>query len=87
MARLTLDWLHVVALLGAIQGLFLAGVLVARRRNRTANRLLAALMLAFSIHLASAVYQAAGLVSVLPHFFGNALMPPMYASVGMGVGF
>ncbi len=79
MARLTLDWLHVVALLGAIQGLFLAGVLAARRRNRTANRFLAALMLAFSIHLASAVYQAAGLVSVLPHFFGAAYpMPFLY---------
>ena len=38
-------------LLGAIQGVFLAGVLVTKRTNRTANRLLAALMLAFSISL------------------------------------
>lgn len=76
MASLTLDWLHVIALLGAIQGLFLAGVLIARRRNRTANRLLAAAMFAFSIHLASAVYQAAGLVPVLPHFFGAAYPLP-----------
>lgn len=70
MARLTLDWLHVVTLLGAIQGVFLAGVLVARRRNRAANRLLAALVFAFSLHLASAVYFAAGLVTTWPHFFG-----------------
>ncbi len=76
MASLTLDWLHIIALLGAVQGLFLAGVLVARRRNRTANRLLAAAMLAFSIHLASAVYQATGLVPALPHFFGAAYPLP-----------
>lgn len=76
MASITLDWLHVVALLGAVQGLFLAGVLAARRRNRTANRLLAAAMLAFSVHLASAAYQAAGLVPVLPHLFGAAYPLP-----------
>jgi AraC-like DNA-binding protein len=69
---LTLDWLHLVALLGAIQGVFLAGVLLTRRSNRTANRLLAAAMLAFSIHLASVVYYAAGLERVFPHFFGVA---------------
>src|SRR5512143_866738 len=72
MPSLTLDWLHVIALLGAIQGVFLAGVLVTRRSNRTANRLLAAAMFAFSIHLASAVYYAAGLEQVFPHFFGVA---------------
>ncbi|HEX7121501.1 MAG TPA: hypothetical protein VF178_03955, partial [Gemmatimonadaceae bacterium] len=70
MASLTLDWLHVVVLLGAIQGVFLAAVLATKRRNRTANRLLAAAMLAFSIGLATTVYHAAGFVSVFPHFFG-----------------
>jgi len=72
MARLTLDWLHVIALLGAIQGVFLAGALVAKRSNRTANRLLAATMLAFSVYLATSVYHAAGLEQVFPHFFGAA---------------
>jgi AraC-like DNA-binding protein len=76
MASLTLDWLHVVVLLGALQGVFLAGALATKRRNRTANRLLAVLMLAFSIHLATAVYQAAGLVPALPHFFGAAYPLP-----------
>lgn len=79
MARMTLDWLHVTALLGAIQGVFLAGVLTLRRRNRTANRILAALVLAFSLHLASAVYHGAGFVEALPHFFGVGYpMPFLY---------
>lgn len=70
MASLTLDWLHLVALLGAVQGVFLTGVLAFRRSNRTANRLLALVMFAFSLHLATAVYHSAGLVPVFPHFFG-----------------
>lgn len=68
--RLTLDWLHVVVLLGAVQGVFLAGALFAQRRNRTANRLLAAAMLSFSVYLATVVYHAAQLERVFPHFFG-----------------
>jgi AraC-like DNA-binding protein len=76
---ITLDWLHVVALLGAVQGLILSGVLAARRRNRTANRILAVAMVAFSIFLASSVYHAAGLERAFPHFFGAAyLMPLLY---------
>lgn len=79
MANLTLDWLHVIALLGAIQGVFLAVVLATKRSNRTANRLLAATMLAFSIHLASTVYYAAHLERVFPHFFGvGHPMPFLY---------
>ncbi len=69
---LTLGWLHVIALLGAIQGVFLAGVLATKRTNRTANRLLAATIAAFSIHLASTVYYATGFERVVPHFFGVA---------------
>jgi len=77
MASLTLDWLHIIALLGAIQGVFLAGVLATKRTNRTANRLLAAAMFAFSIYLASGVYQAAGFVQVFPHFLGVAYLLPL----------
>lgn len=76
MASLTLDWLHVVILLGAVQGVLLAGVLATKRRNRTANRLLAAAIFAFSIDLATSVYHAAGLVPVFPHFFGAAYPLP-----------
>ena len=70
MASLTLDWLHVIALLGAIQGVFLAGVLLTKRSNRTANRLLAVTMLVFSISLATNVYHGAGFEQTFPHFFG-----------------
>jgi len=77
MATITLDWLHLVALLGAVQGLILAGVLALRRRNRTANRLLAVAMLAFTMSLMTAVYHAAGLVQVFPHFFGAAYPMPL----------
>ena len=72
MARLTLSWLQVINLLGAIQGLVLAGALVTKRSNRTANRFLAATMVAFSIYLVTAVYHATGFIEVFPHFFGAA---------------
>jgi len=76
MPSLTLDWLHLIALLGAIQGVFLAGVLAMRRQNRPANRLLAATMLAFSVSLATTVYHGAGFERVFPHFFGVAYPLP-----------
>lgn len=79
MTSLTLDWLHVIVLLGAIQGVFLAGALATKKNNRTANRLLAAAMLVFSISLATSVYHAAGLERVYPHLFGLAYpMPFLY---------
>jgi AraC-like DNA-binding protein len=74
---ITLDWLHTITLLGAVQGLILAGVLVVRRTNRTANRILAVAMLMFSINLATSVYHAAGLVQRFPHFFGVAYPMPL----------
>ena len=77
MPPMTLDWLHIAALLGAVQGVFLALSLVTQRRNQTANRLLAVVMIAFSIHLASTVYYANGLVQRFPHFFGVSYPLPM----------
>lgn len=68
--RVTLDWIEVLSLLGAVQGALLAAVLAARRRNRTANRVLAALMLSFTIYLLQDVYYSAGLVREFPHAFG-----------------
>ena len=70
MASLTLNWVQLAAIVGALQGLFLTGVLIAQRSNRTANRLLAALMAAFTIYLASGPYYSAGVIRVYPHFFG-----------------
>jgi len=65
-----LDWIVLVTLLGAVQGIFLAGALASKRRNRLANRVLAAMMVAFSIGLATQVYHALGLERQYPHFFG-----------------
>jgi len=69
MASLTLDWVQLVAIVGALQGLFLTGVLIAQRSNRAANRLLAALTAAFTIYLAAGPYYTAGVIRVYPHFF------------------
>lgn len=77
MASLTLGWIQLAAVVGALQGLLLAGVLVAQRRNRTANRLLAALMASFTVYLASSVYFHAGLMRVYPHFFGVGYQMPL----------
>ena len=76
MASLTLDWIQLAAVVGALQGLFLAGALVAQRNNRTANRLLAGLVTAFTIYLASSVYFATGLIYKYPHFFGVGYQTP-----------
>lgn len=64
----TLDWLHFVTLLGAIQGGVLAVALASKRSNRTANRLLAVLMISFSIYLASVA--TVGYMERIPHFSG-----------------
>jgi AraC-like DNA-binding protein len=76
MARLTLDWIQVAAVVGTVQGLLLTGVLLTQRNNRTANRLLAALMATFTLFLASDVYYATGLIRVYPHFFGLSYPMP-----------
>src|SRR5687767_9633190 len=76
MASLTLDWLQLAALVGALQGLFLAGNLFAQRSNRTANRLLAVLMLAFTVFLFSTVYYSTGLFERWPHLFGVSYHMP-----------
>src|SRR5689334_6654706 len=76
MASLTLDWIQLAAVVGALQGLFLAGTLVAQRNNKTANRLLGSLVVAFSIYLASSVYFATGMIYKYPHFFGVGYQTP-----------
>ena len=76
MASLTLDWIELAQVLGALQGFLLTCVLFTRRKNRTAHRVLAALMAAFTIYLASGVYYSAGLVRSFPHFFGISYQMP-----------
>jgi AraC-like DNA-binding protein len=76
MASLTLDWIQLAAAVGALQGFLLTGVVAAQRNNQTANRLLAALVAAFTLYLASSVYYATGLIRVYPHFFGVSYHMP-----------
>jgi AraC-like DNA-binding protein len=76
MTSLTLDWLHLITLLGAVQGVVLAGALASKKSNRTANRLLAALMLSFSISLATTVYHGGKFEQRFPHFFGAGYPQP-----------
>ena len=57
-------------LLGAAQGLFLAAVLASRPRNTLPNRLLAAVVLVFSVDLAMAVYHASGASVRAPALIG-----------------
>ena len=76
MASLTLDWLQIASVVGALQGLFLTGVIFAQKKNRTANVLLAVLMAMFTIYLAGTVYFSTGLVRRFPHFFGVSYQTP-----------
>lgn len=68
--RVGLDWFQIATLLGAAQGFLLAAVLATQQRNRTANRLLAVAMVAFSLDLLTAVYIVGGYEQQFPHFFG-----------------
>src|SRR5512140_2160911 len=70
MPSLTLDWIQLAAIVGALQGIVLTAVLTGQRTNRTANRLLATLMATMTIYLAAGPYSTAGLIRVHPHFFG-----------------
>jgi AraC-like DNA-binding protein len=61
---------HVVYVLGAAQGLFLAAVLASRQHASVPNRLLAAVMAVFSVDLAMAAYHASGTDAVFPALIG-----------------
>lgn len=61
---------HLIALLGALQGVVLAGMLARQPTSRRAHRILALAVLAFSLHLASFVYYTTALVERYPQFFG-----------------
>lgn len=76
MASLTLDWIQLAAALGAFQGVLLVFALLAQRRNRTANRVLAVVMATFTIYLAQGVYYATGMIYGFPHLFGIASLGP-----------
>ena len=64
------DGMAVLCLLGAVQGVFLAAVLASRHRNAVPNRLLAGLMLVFSLDLAMAAYHASAVSVRVPTLIG-----------------
>ena len=76
MPSLTLDWIEVVAIIGALQGLVLTSVLARQRTNRTANRLLATLMATMTIYLAAGPYYRTGLIRAFPYFFAVSWQTP-----------
>jgi len=76
MPSITLDWVQLAAAAGALQGVFLAGVLTTHPTNQSANRLLAALMVAFTVFLAGGVYYATVLFQRFPYFFGVSYQMP-----------
>jgi AraC-like DNA-binding protein len=79
----TVDWIHLVTLVGAVQGFLLAGALGAHQTNRTANRLLAVLIATFTVYLIEEVYYSAGLVRVYPQFFGISYpLPWVFGPLG-----
>jgi len=64
------DWLRIAHILGAVQGVFLAAVLASRQYNALPNKLLAVLMLSFSIDQAMAVYSVSGAYRTFPAIIG-----------------
>jgi AraC-like DNA-binding protein len=76
MPSLTLDWIQLAEIVGALQGLVLTAVIAGQRTNRTANRLLAVFMAMMTIYLAGGPYLTAGLIRVYPHFFAISYQTP-----------
>lgn len=76
MAGLSLTWVQLAATVGVLQALPLIVVLLLQRNNRTANRLLAALMAAFSVYLAGFVYYSTDAVRAYPQFVGVSYQTP-----------
>ena len=64
------DAFVIIHILGAVQGVFLAAILISRRRGSVANGILAVTMLAFALDLATAVYHATGFDAAFPHLIG-----------------
>lgn len=60
----------IIHLLGAVQGVFLAAVLMSKQRHSVSNTLLGLTMLTFALDLAAAVYQASGFHETFPHLIG-----------------
>ena len=62
--------MSIIFLLGAVHGLMLTFLLVSKNVNQLSNRILAALMLVFTIDLAMAAFLSVGLHQSYPHVLG-----------------
>src|SRR5882762_191837 len=71
MIKLTLP--EILYLFGAFHGVFLATLLLARKRSIRTNLFLALLILLFSFYLAENVIYSSGYIRQLPHFFLSTL--------------
>ncbi len=60
----------VIYLLGAVHGLILALVLALKKKNKLPNKLLALLMIVFSVDLGMAAFQGFGWHEIYPQFIG-----------------
>ncbi|MCE5251614.1 helix-turn-helix transcriptional regulator [bacterium] len=66
------NFITTVFLLGAVQGIFLALLLLKKQDNKTANTFLAFLMIAYSAFIAEASFTATDLSIQFPHLLGLA---------------
>jgi len=74
-----INFMTAISILGAAQGIFLAGILLFRKSNTIANRVLAVTMFAFSISIFSVAYYAHELYRDFPHFIGvTSYFPFLY---------
>lgn len=67
------ELINTLLLLGAGHGLFLAVILVTKRVNSTANRILAAAMVAFALYIFEGVYYSRGYYLAFPHLIGMSV--------------
>lgn len=61
-----------ILFLGAAQGLFLALLLIQRKRNRAANRMLAFRVFFYSVYITAVAFQLTDYTQSLPHRIGVA---------------
>lgn len=78
-----LNLISLVTLIGAVHGIFLAFILYGLKQNRTANRLLSAFVMCFSLMMLENVSLESKFFLVLPHFSATLglllfCLPPLF---------
>ena len=79
--RLELDWVSLFNLIGAINGIFVASVILGiRKGNRTTSRILAALVFSYALIVFNTVFRQTRIYLYLPWLIG--LLPHLYMLFG-----